>query len=73
MALYDRNDLVESTIHPGLESAQEDTLELFTEMEGQLDKEVSRLKVLRGIYRDDPGAYISPCRPRHGPRWKENC
>lgn len=55
--MHDREDLVESVIHPGLENAQEALVEVFEEMEGQLDKEVARLAELRKIRADDPGEY----------------
>lgn len=48
---------MESVIHPGLENAQEALVEVFEEMEGQLDKEVARLAELRKIRADDPGEY----------------
>lgn len=55
--MHDREDLVESVIHPGLDDAQEALLEVFEEMEGQLDKEVARLAELRKIRTEDPGEY----------------
>nr|XP_019009784.1 elongator complex protein 1 [Kwoniella pini CBS 10737]OCF48565.1 elongator complex protein 1 [Kwoniella pini CBS 10737] len=53
-SLHDRSDLVESMIHPGLEEAHEALMETFEEMEGQLDKEMNRLKDLRKIRENDP-------------------
>jgi elongator complex protein 1 len=46
---------VESTIHPGLEDAQQDLTDVFDEMRGQLDKEMKRIAELRKILQDDPG------------------
>ncbi|WWC91266.1 uncharacterized protein L201_006209 [Kwoniella dendrophila CBS 6074] len=56
-SLHDRNDLVESMIHPGLEEAHEALTETFEEMEGQLDKEVNRLKELKKIRENDPESF----------------
>ena len=52
---YDRTDLVESTIHPGLDDATESLTEVFEEMQGQLDKEMKRIAELRVIREEDPG------------------
>ncbi|RSH95270.1 hypothetical protein EHS25_000356 [Saitozyma podzolica] len=57
-SLHDREDLVESVIHPGLDDAQEALLEVFEEMEGQLDKEVARLAELRKIRTEDPDTFF---------------
>ncbi|KAK4687641.1 elongator complex protein 1, partial [Tremellales sp. Uapishka_1] len=54
---YDREDLVESAIHTGLEDAQESLTEVFEEMEGQLKKEMSRLGELRRIRLEDPDSF----------------
>ncbi|WVW79282.1 hypothetical protein I302_101249 [Kwoniella bestiolae CBS 10118] len=56
-SLHDRIDLIESMIHPGLEEAHEALMETFEEMEGQLDKEVNRLKELRKIRENDPESF----------------
>ena len=50
--------MVESTILPGMEEAHEALLEVFEEMEGQLDKEVARLRALKQLRLDDPGDLI---------------
>lgn len=55
VSLHDREDLIESDIWPGMEEAQEGLLELFEEMEGQLDKEVDRLVALANVRQEDPG------------------
>ncbi|OCF72658.1 elongator complex protein 1 [Kwoniella mangroviensis CBS 8886] len=57
-SLHDRSDLIESMIHPGLEEAHEALMETFEEMEGQLDKEVNRLKDLRRIRENDPESFF---------------
>nr|XP_018259126.1 elongator complex protein 1 [Kwoniella dejecticola CBS 10117]OBR81284.1 elongator complex protein 1 [Kwoniella dejecticola CBS 10117] len=54
ISLHDRSDLVEAMINPGLEEAHEALMETFEEMEGQLDKEMNRLKELRKIRESDP-------------------
>ncbi|WRT69010.1 uncharacterized protein IL334_005992 [Kwoniella shivajii] len=56
-SLHSRSDLIESMIHPGLEEAHEVLMEIFEEMEGQLDKEVSRIKELRKIRENDPESF----------------
>jgi elongator complex protein 1 len=56
-SLHDREDLVDSVIHPGLEDAQEALLEVYEEMEGQLNKETARLVELRKIRAEDPGEH----------------
>lgn len=52
---FDRAELVEDLIHPALEEAQEALVEVFDEMEGQLDKEMKRLAELQRIRVTDPG------------------
>lgn len=42
-------------IHPGLEEAHEALIEVFEEMDGQLDKETRRLKELNEIREKDYG------------------
>lgn len=42
-------------IHPGLEEAHEALIEVFEEMDGQLDKETKRLKELNEIREKDYG------------------
>jgi elongator complex protein 1 len=58
--LHDRVDLIESVIHPGLAEAQEALLEVFEEIEGQLDKEMARIAELRRIRTGDPGEFLQP-------------
>lgn len=40
-----------------MDDAQEALLEVFEEMEGQLDKEVARLRALQKLRREDPGSW----------------
>jgi elongator complex protein 1 len=53
--MYDREDLIDSSILPGMDEAQEALVEVFEEMEGQLDKEVARLQALNKLRLEDPG------------------
>lgn len=53
--LHSRSDLVKRVIHPGLETALESLMEMFEEMENQLDEESARLVALRKVREDDPG------------------
>jgi elongator complex protein 1 len=46
---------VESTLHPGLDDAHEQFMDTFDEMEGQLGKEMNRIKELRDKVDQDPG------------------
>lgn len=55
IALHGKEDLVESEVYPGLEDAHEQLLDVFDEMEGQLDKEVSRVAELVDKMGKDPG------------------
>lgn len=55
IALHGKEDLVESEVYPGLEDAHEQLLDVFDEMEGQLDKEVSRVAELVVKMGKDPG------------------
>lgn len=55
IALHDKEDLVESEVYPGLEDAHEQLIDVFDEMEGQLDKEVSRVAELVVKMGEDPG------------------
>lgn len=55
ISIHDRPDLVEAMIHPGLEEAHEALIEVFEEMDGQLDKETKRLKELNEIREKDYG------------------
>lgn len=55
ISIHDRPDLVEAMIHPGLEEAHEALIEVFEEMDGQLDKETRRLKELNEIREKDYG------------------
>jgi elongator complex protein 1 len=57
IALHDKEDLVESEVHPGLEDAHEQLIDVFDEMEGQLDKEVSRVAELVVKMGEDPGKW----------------
>lgn len=54
-SIHGRSDLVEAMIHPGLEEAHEALIEVFEEMDGQLDKETKRLKELNEIREKDHG------------------
>ncbi|EAL20131.1 hypothetical protein CNBF2080 [Cryptococcus deneoformans B-3501A] len=56
-SIHDRSDLVEAMIHPGLEEAHEALIEVFEEMDGQLDKETRRLKELNEIREKDYDAF----------------
>jgi hypothetical protein len=58
--MHKRPDLIEGSIHPGLDDAHESLMEVFEEMQGQLEKEMSRLDELRQIREQDPGGR-SPC------------
>jgi hypothetical protein len=53
--MHKRPDLIEGSIHPGLDDAHESLMEVFEEMQGQLEKEMSRLDELRQIREQDPG------------------
>lgn len=59
ISIHDRPDLVEAMIHPGLEEAHEALIEVFEEMDGQLDKETKRLKELNEIREKDYGTSAS--------------
>lgn len=54
-ASHDRADLVSGVVQPGLEEAHEALGEVFEEMEGQLDKEIERIRELLRVKQDDPG------------------
>jgi elongator complex protein 1 len=41
-----------------LEDANEALIEVFDEMDGQLDKEMSRIEELRRVRRENPGQLI---------------
>ncbi|EIW65854.1 hypothetical protein TREMEDRAFT_46085 [Tremella mesenterica DSM 1558] len=56
-AMYDRPNLVQSIILPAMEKTQEEILETFEEMQGQLEKEMSRLGELREIRKNDPDRF----------------
>lgn len=59
-ALHDRHDLIESLIYTGLEDAQETLMDVFSEMDGQLSKELRRIQELVGTggkMETDPGSY----------------
>ncbi|WVO22664.1 uncharacterized protein IAS62_003995 [Cryptococcus decagattii] len=56
-SIHVRSDLVEAMIHPGLEEAHEALIEVFEEMDGQLDKETKRLKELNEIREKDHDAF----------------
>ena len=56
IALHDMPELVESTLYPGLDDAHEQCVDVFDEMEGQLDKEVNRVKELMVKIEQSPGA-----------------
>jgi hypothetical protein len=55
IALHNKPDLIESTLHPGVEDAHEQFIDTFDEMEGQLEKEMDRIKELRAKVDKDPG------------------
>ncbi|WWD21132.1 hypothetical protein CI109_105613 [Kwoniella shandongensis] len=55
---HDREDLTEAMIHPGLEEAHEALVEVFDEMEGQLDKEMKRIAELRVIRETNPDSFF---------------
>ncbi|WVO15396.1 hypothetical protein L204_103054 [Cryptococcus depauperatus] len=57
VSVHDRKDLIEAMIHPGLEEAQEALVEIFEEMEEQLDKETKRLCELKDIRERDYDAF----------------
>ncbi len=62
-SLHGRPDLIETFIYTGLEDAQETLMDVFNEMEGQLDKELSRIQELvgpGGKMDTDPGAWAVP-------------
>lgn len=67
-ASHNRADLVSSAIHPGLEEAHEVLAEVFDEMEGQLNKEIERIRELMRVRQDDPGELHSAPVPDK-PRW----
>ncbi|ORY20535.1 putative Pol II transcription elongation factor [Naematelia encephala] len=56
-SLHDRSELVGDVIEPALLDTQEALAEVFEEMEGQLDKEMARLKDLRVIRETDPDTF----------------
>jgi elongator complex protein 1 len=58
IALHGKEELVEGEVYPGLEDAHEQLLDVFDEMEGQLDKEVSRVAELVVKMGEDPGKHI---------------
>jgi elongator complex protein 1 len=60
IALHKRDDLTESYVWPGMDDAQEGLIEVFEEMDGQLDKEVARLEALTEIRLEDPGQLLFP-------------
>ena len=57
IVLHDKEDLVESEVYPGLEDAHEQLIDVFDEMEGQLDKEMSRVGELVDKMGEDPGEW----------------
>lgn len=56
--MHDKEGLVESEVYPGLEDAHEQLVDVFDEMEGQLDKEVSRVAELVVKMGEDPGKHV---------------
>ncbi|KAK8843352.1 hypothetical protein IAR55_007009 [Kwoniella newhampshirensis] len=58
VSLHNRDDLIEAMIHPGLEEAHEAIMEVFEEMEGQLDKEMKRIMELRNIREANPDSFF---------------
>jgi len=57
---------VENIINPGLDTAQEGLIEVFEEMDGQLDKEKERLEELRRLREVDPGQWTRQPKSQHG-------
>lgn len=58
IAQHGKGELVETVVHPTIEDAHEALAEVFEEMDGQLDKEMARVKELRNIRRSDPDTFF---------------
>ncbi|KAJ9121784.1 hypothetical protein QFC22_002406 [Naganishia vaughanmartiniae] len=58
IALHDKESLIESEVYPGLEDAHEQLVDVYDEMEGQLDKEVSRVAELIQKMAEDPESFF---------------
>lgn len=58
ITLHDKGDLVEEVVHPAIEDAHEALAEVFEEMDGQLDKEIARIRDLRKIRLADPDTFF---------------
>ncbi|KAJ9111710.1 hypothetical protein QFC19_001070 [Naganishia cerealis] len=58
IALHDKESLIESEVYPGLEDAHEQLVDVYDEMEGQLDKEVSRVAELIHKMAEDPDSFF---------------
>ncbi len=56
--LYSRTDLIETEIYPGLDDANEQTADVFDEMDAQLDKEMTRLVELDAKLAEDSDAFF---------------
>ena len=59
MTVHEKPELIDTILEPGLADAQAGTLEIFEEMQGQLEKEMSRLSQLRKVREDDPGQRLA--------------
>jgi elongator complex protein 1 len=53
--LHQKTELIESTLYPGLDDAQEQFIDTFDEMENQLEKEMDRIKELSKKLDSDAG------------------
>lgn len=49
---------MEDVVHPAIEDAHEALAEVFEEMDGQLDKEMSRIQELRKVRLADPETFF---------------
>jgi elongator complex protein 1 len=55
ITLHKKPELIESTLHPGLDDAHEQFVDTFDEMETQLGKELARIAELKQKLDQDPG------------------
>jgi len=70
ITLHKKPDLVESTLHPGLDDAHEQFMDTFDEMETQLGKEMARINELKQKLDQDPGkeaTTLQACTCVHSP------
>ncbi|KAJ9102595.1 hypothetical protein QFC21_002996 [Naganishia friedmannii] len=58
IALHSKESLIEKEVYPGLEDAHEQLVDVYDEMEGQLDKEVFRVAELLQKMVDDPESFF---------------